>query len=72
MPENSDAGVLHTPSEWMELIGAGAILYDYDGWRKGGNPKPFNEPISEDEFRSRASVCSMMGALNPKQEETVS
>lgn len=46
---------VQTPDEWSRRLGV--IVRDPDGWRNDG--KSWDDPISEDEFRRRASLSTV-------------
>ena len=48
-----------TPDEWSKRLGIQVM--DPDGWRRDG--KPWGEPVSEAEFRSRAAWSSVIGPV---------
>lgn len=52
---SGEAGVLRTPDEWCDLLGARVM--DPDGWRDGS--REWWEPISREEFDSRLRVCTI-------------
>lgn len=52
--------VLKTPEEWERLVCV--EIRDEDGWRRDG--KPFDEPISYDEFMTRMAASTVRGLAN--------
>jgi hypothetical protein len=53
---------LATPDEWSKRFGI--KVWDPDGWRSDG--KPWDEPISEDEFERRAAVSTVGPSVHPE------
>jgi hypothetical protein len=49
-----------TPCEWMAALYPHMMIIDPDGWR-GINGRPFDDPISEQEFRRRFARCTISG-----------
>lgn len=46
---------LRTPQEWCDLLGIEVL--DADGWR--WDNKPWDEPITEEEFVARSADCTI-------------
>ena len=51
-----------TPEEWQKI--KEVKIYDPDGWRT--DKKPFDEPISEEEFERRAIDSTVMVNIGSK------
>lgn len=47
---------LRTPDEWQKMLGVKVL--DPDGWDRRNLEESWSEPISEDEFRIRASMST--------------
>ena len=54
-----------TPEEWQKI--KEVIIYDADGWRF--DRKPFDEPISEQEFNARALKSTVMVEIGSKWDK---
>lgn len=53
---------LRTPEEWLNLKHPNLHVIDPDGWR-GVNGKPWDQPISEEEFDRRLPWCTIQGSF---------
>jgi hypothetical protein len=49
---------LKTPQEWMEELYPSKVIIDEEGWH-GGNSRPYDEPISREEFEERLEYSTV-------------
>lgn len=57
---------LRTPEAWCQI--EGVQILDADGWR-GPDGRPWEDPISLEEFRARLVTCTQRSLGNPQTDE---